>query len=104
MGVPFVFERVVLANRSIAMRAYNYQRYQRTASVPFALPGSVKWWMTIRNDVVQFAGLDLNDGSSTTATPAITYISRQEWGQRTLLQEEREKLVQGLYCLRDEYG
>jgi len=104
MGVPFVFERVVLADRSAAMRAYNYQRYQRTASVPFALPGSVNWWMTIRNNVVQFAGLDLNDGSSTTATPVITYISRQEWGRRTLIQEDHEKLVKELYRLRDEHG
>jgi hypothetical protein len=104
MGVPFVFERVVLADRSSAMRAYNYQRYQRTAAVPFALPGSVNWWMTIRNNVVQFAGLDLNDGSSTTATPVITYISRQEWGRRTLIQRDHEKLVQELYRLRNEHG
>ncbi|KAJ7163324.1 hypothetical protein C8R46DRAFT_1102999 [Mycena filopes] len=104
MGVPFVFERVVLADRSAAMRAYNYQRYQRTASVPFALPGSVNWWMAIRNNVVQFAGMDLNDGSSTTATPVITYISRQAWGRRTLLQEDHEKLVKELYRLRDKHG
>ncbi|KAJ7242855.1 hypothetical protein B0H12DRAFT_1131610 [Mycena haematopus] len=104
MGVPFVFERVVLADRSAAMRAYNFQRYQRTASVPFSLPGSVNWWMTIRNNVVQFAGLDLNDGSSTTATPVITYISRQAWGRRILLQEDHKKLVQELYRLRDKHG
>ncbi|KAJ7808853.1 hypothetical protein B0H14DRAFT_3090989 [Mycena olivaceomarginata] len=94
MGVPFVFERVVLADRSSAMRAYNYQRYQRTAAVPFALPGSVNWWMTIRNNVVH----------STIATPVITYISRQEWGRRTLIQRDHEKLVQELYRLRDKHG
>lgn len=104
MGVPFVFERVVLADRSAAMRAYNFQRYQRTASVPFGLPGSANWWMTVRNNVVQFAGMDLNDGRSTTATPVITYISRQAWGRRTLIEEDHQKLVRELYRLRDEHG
>ncbi|KAK7021199.1 hypothetical protein R3P38DRAFT_2965519 [Favolaschia claudopus] len=104
MAVPFVFERVVLADRSAAMRAYNFLRYQRTAAVPFALPGSVNWWMSIRNSVVQFAGLDMHEGSSTTATPVITYISRQAWGRRTLLEEDHKKLVQELYRLRDTHG
>ncbi|KAJ6584674.1 hypothetical protein B0H19DRAFT_1206422 [Mycena capillaripes] len=103
MGVPFVFERVILADRSAAMRAYNFQRYQRTAAVPFALPGSVNWWMTIRNNVVQFAGMDLNDGRSTTARPVITYISRQPWGRRTLIEADHEQLVKELYRLGDEH-
>ncbi|KAJ7505581.1 hypothetical protein B0H11DRAFT_2154339 [Mycena galericulata] len=96
MNVPFVFERVVLADRSAAMRAYNYQRYQRTAAVPFGLPGSVNWWMTVRNSVVQFAGMELDDGRSTSTTPA--------WGRRTLLKEDHERLVKELYRLRDEHG
>ncbi|KAJ7465287.1 hypothetical protein FB451DRAFT_433685 [Mycena latifolia] len=104
MGVPFVFDRVVLADRSAAMRAYNFQRYQRTAAVPFALPGSVNWWMTIRNSVIQFAGMDLDDGSSTTGRPVITYISRQVWGRRTLLEEDHKRLVKELYRLRDAHG
>ncbi|CAK5284375.1 unnamed protein product [Mycena citricolor] len=103
MGVPFVFERVVLADRSSAMRAYNFQRYQRTAGVPFALPGSVNWWQTIRNDVIQMAGMGLHEGQSTTQRPVITYISRQAWGRRTLLQADHEKLVRELYRLRDEH-
>ncbi|KAJ7081367.1 hypothetical protein B0H15DRAFT_786545 [Mycena belliarum] len=104
MGVPFVFERVVLADRSAAMRAYNFQRYQRTAAVPFGLPGSVNWWMTIRNSVIQFAGMDLDEGSSTTSRPVITYISRQVWGRRTLREEDHKKLVKELYRLRDAHG
>ncbi|KAF7297141.1 hypothetical protein MIND_00947000 [Mycena indigotica] len=104
MGAPFVFERVVLADRSSAMRAYNYQRYQRTAAVPFGLPGSVYWWQTLRNNVVQFAGMDWRDGSSTNDKPVITYISRQAWGRRILLKEDHERLVKELYRLRDAHG
>ncbi|KAJ7058167.1 hypothetical protein C8F01DRAFT_1027665 [Mycena amicta] len=104
MGVPFVLERVVLADRSATMRAYNFLRYQRTAAVPFALPGSVYWWQTIRNNVIQFAGINLRDGSSTTSTPVITYISRQAWGRRTLIQADHERLVKELYRLRDTHG
>ncbi|KAJ6620732.1 hypothetical protein B0H10DRAFT_2020318 [Mycena sp. CBHHK59/15] len=104
MGVPFVFDRVVLADRSAAMRAYNYQRYQRTAAVAFPLPGSMNWWMTIRNNVVQFAGMDPTTGSGTTSNPVITYISRQAWGRRMLIKEDHELLVKELYRLRDENG
>ncbi|TFK70399.1 hypothetical protein BDN72DRAFT_766555 [Pluteus cervinus] len=104
LGKPFVFERVVVADRSAAMLSYNYARYQRTASAAFALPGSVNWWMTLRNSVVQFAGLDPEVGGGTTAPPVITYISRQAWGRRMLIPEHHERLVQELYKLRDTYG
>lgn len=38
------------------------------------------------------------------SNPVITYISRQEWGKRTLIQKDHEKLVSELYKLRDTYG
>ncbi|KAF9462986.1 hypothetical protein BDZ94DRAFT_1259819 [Collybia nuda] len=104
MGRPFVFDRVVVADRSAAMLAYNFARFQRTASTPFGLPGSVNWWMTIRNNAIQFTGLSPNTGWGTTTTPVITYISRQEWGRRMLIKEDHEKLVSELYKLRDLYG
>ncbi|KAJ7750943.1 hypothetical protein DFH07DRAFT_1033851 [Mycena maculata] len=104
MGVPFVFERVVLADRSAAMPALNYQRYQRTAAPAFALPGSVYWWMTIRNNVVQFAGLDLGVGEGTLGPPVITYISRQAWGRRMLVPADHERLVRELRKLESTYG
>jgi hypothetical protein len=34
----------------------------------------------------------------------ITYISRQEWGRRMLVQKDHEQLVAELYKLRDNYG
>jgi hypothetical protein len=104
MGRPFVFDRVVVTDRSAAMFAFNFARFQRTASSPFGLPGSVNWWMTVRNNAIQFAGLTPNTGGGTTSTPVITYISRQEWGRRMLIKEDHEKLVSELYKLRDMYG
>ncbi|KAL0578940.1 hypothetical protein V5O48_003031 [Marasmius crinis-equi] len=106
MGVPFVFERVLIADRSAAMPAYNYQRSQRTASVPFGLPGSshISWWMTVRNNVVRFTGLDPSFGKDTTDTPVITYVSRQGWRRRRLIPEHHDRLVKELYKLRDEHG
>jgi len=104
MNRPFVFERVLVADRSAAMLAYNYARYQRTAGAAFALPGSMNWWQPIRNNVVAFAGMDPEVGGGTSSKPVITYISRQGWGRRMLLPEHHKKLVEELYKLRDEYG
>lgn len=104
LGKPFVFDRVLVADRSAAMRSYNFHRYQRTAAAAFALPGNMNWWMPIRNNVVEFAGLDPNVGGGTTSTPVITYISRQEWGRRMLIPADHDKLVEELYKLRDNYG
>lgn len=104
MGRAFVFERVVLADRSAAMLSRNFDRFQRTASTPFALPGSIHWWQTMRNQAIQFTGLNINIGGGTTSIPVITYISRQKWGRRMLIQEDHSKLVRELYKLRDEHG
>lgn len=104
MGRPFVFDRVVLADRSAAMLSHNYQRYQRTAAAAFGLPGSANWWMPIRNNVIQFAGLDPAVGGGTTTKPVITYISRQSWGRRMLRPEDHERLVRKLREIEQEHG
>ncbi|KAF8630885.1 hypothetical protein AX17_005243 [Amanita inopinata Kibby_2008] len=104
MNTAWVFDRVVVADRSAAMLAYNYARYQRTAAVPFALPGAVNWWMAIRDNVVQFTGIDAMVGGGTMGMPVITYISRQSWGRRMLVPEHHEKLVKELRKLRETYG
>ena len=102
MGRPMILDRVIFSDRSAAMKGYDFLRTGRIASEAFALQGSVHWWSIIRGAVAKFTGLDedLDDGS----TPVITYISRQEWGRRTLIQEDHEKLVKELYKLRDQYG
>lgn len=103
-NTPFVFERVVVADRSAAMLAYNYARYQRTAAVPFGLPGGPNWWMSIRDNVVTAAGVPPSSGGGTTSNPVITYISRQDWGRRMLIPADHDRLVKELYKLRDDYG
>lgn len=101
----YVLDRAVLGDRAAAMHGVNFLKTQRTAANPFALPGSVHWWQPIRNNVVGFAGLKEDawrgDGEK---RPVITYVSRQDWGRRMLVQEDHEKLVSELYRLRDTYG
>lgn len=104
MGKAFVYERVVVADRSAAMLSESFLRFQRTAASAFTIPSSPSWWSPIRNNVVGFAGLDPAVESATNKTPVITYISRQEWGRRMLIPADHEKLVQELYKLRDKYG
>lgn len=104
MGVPFVFDRVVFADRAACMNGELYLRTQRTASEPFALPGSPHWWTSFRDNVIQSTGLNASEGAGTMGNPVITYISRQDWGRRMLIQSDHEKLVEELYKLRDQYG
>ena len=103
-GRLFVFDRVILADRAAAMKGSNFLRTDRTASEPFALPGSVYWWNTVRGNVIEAAGLNRDTGYGTRSTPVITYVSRQEWGRRMLIQKDHERLVAELYKLRDTYG
>ncbi|KAI0030021.1 hypothetical protein K488DRAFT_55137 [Vararia minispora EC-137] len=103
MGVPFVLDRVLLADRAAAINGENFGRTQRTASEPFALPGSPNWWSTFRNNIIEFAGLNATEGQSTRSRPVITYISRQGWGRRMLIQADHDRLVEELYKLRDAY-
>jgi len=101
-GRPMLLDRVIFTDRSAVMKGTDFLRTGRIASETFALPGSTYWWSVIRGAVTKFAGLDedLDDGS----TPVITYISRQEWVRRKLIQKDHEKLVEELYKLRDQYG
>ena len=102
MGKAFVFERVILTDRSAAMLSESFHRFQRSTASAFVVPGSPTWWAPIRNNVVAFAGLDPAVENFT--TPVITYISRQGWGRRMLLPADHDRLVRELYKLRDKYG
>ena len=105
---PYVLDRVVLADRAAAMNGEMYLRTQRTAANAFALPGSVNWWTTIRNNVVGFsmqgAATDVAAVQGIETRPVITYISRQGWNRRKLRQGDHERLVEELERLRDEFG
>lgn len=101
----YVFDRVVLADRAAAIHGHIFLRTQRTAGNAFALPGSVHWWQPIRNRVVSAAGLnEFTFAKWGESVPVITYISRQGWGRRMLIQEHHERLVEELYKLQDSYG
>ncbi|EJD08554.1 uncharacterized protein FOMMEDRAFT_72556, partial [Fomitiporia mediterranea MF3/22] len=111
MGMPFVFDRVVLADRASAGEGDPFKATWRTASNAFDLRGSAHWWAPIRKSVLEFSGLP--EQWITGADPSaladnqkfvITYISRQGWGRRMLRQADHEKLVEELYKLRDRYG
>ncbi|KAJ7134322.1 hypothetical protein C8R44DRAFT_869977 [Mycena epipterygia] len=103
MAVPFVLERVVLADRSAAMSSPEFKRYQRTAAAPFGLQGSAHWWATIRNNVVQFAGV-VPEENTPSMPPVITYISRQTWGRRMLVPADHDRLVRALRNLEATHG
>ena len=104
MDVLFVFDRVVFADCAATMNGANFLRTQRTASEAFTLPGSPNWWSTFRNNAIESTGLNASTGAGTRGNPVITYISRQDWGRRMLIQRDHEKLVEELYKLRDQYG
>ena len=102
IGRPMILDRVIFSDRSAAMKGETFLRTGRTASEAFALPGGLHWWNIIRDAVTKFSGVDeeFDKGSK----PVITYISRQEWNRRKLIQEDHEKLVEELYKLRDKHG
>ncbi len=101
---PYVFDRIVLADRGAAMRGPTFVATERTASESFAFPSSRSWWSPIRSNVVEFAGLNRSVGDGTMGKPVITYISRQDWGRRMLLPEAHDSLVSALKDLEEEYG
>ena len=101
---PYVFDRIVLADRGAAMRGPTFVATERTASESFAFPSSPSWWSPIRSNVVEFSGLNRSVGAGTMAKPVITYISRQDWGRRMLLPEAHDSLVLALKGLEKKYG
>ncbi|KAJ4001921.1 hypothetical protein F5050DRAFT_1559619 [Lentinula boryana] len=109
LSIPILFPRVLIADRSAAMPAYNYQRFQRTAAVPFGLlipHGEERgdWWSPVRDAIRAFAGLDDDSATARTTRPVVTYLSRQDWNRRKLKTEDHERLVAELRKLEVELG
>jgi hypothetical protein len=103
-GRPFMYERVVLGDRIAAFEGREYQQSVRTAANPMALPGSKHWWSTMRSNVVEFAGVFPKDDDAAHEKGVITYISRQGWGRRMLIEKDHEILVEELMKLNATYG
>lgn len=121
----FVFERVLLTDRSAAFRGRHCgSENQRTASEAYEAVkarASKWWWEPVRRAVLHFAGvsqdiinLALNwptpapeGGFAITQVPpvAITYISRQSGGRRKLVEKDHLLLVESLekLCRKHEW-
>lgn len=104
-GRPYIFGRVLFADRAAALRGSQFAQTWRTASEAMALPGSPYWWSPVRKNLLEFVGVPESSlHPSDLETPVITYVSRQDWGRRMLIKEDHEKLVKELNNLRDKYG
>lgn len=106
MGVPFVFDRVLIADRAAIYNGTHHDPIGRPAAEAFnLLPGSANWWLPVRNAVLDLAGLTREE-SEREDVVVITYVSRQKPKRdgRMLKQEDHEALVEELYKLRDRYG
>ncbi|VDB90957.1 unnamed protein product [Peniophora sp. CBMAI 1063] len=102
-NVAFMFDRVLIADRSAAGLGNAFMSNYRTASSAMDLPGSPFWWKPLRENVVRTSGLD-DAALKRTSKPVITYISRQGLRLRSLRREDHEKLVQELNTLGEAQG
>ncbi|KZO90810.1 hypothetical protein CALVIDRAFT_489949 [Calocera viscosa TUFC12733] len=115
---PYVLERVIMSDRSAAIRGSGWMPAQRLASQAFDLRGVDNWWEPVRNAVVRFATEDADTRVSVgnlpgpavigrkkaSDKPVITYVSRQNWNTRSLRAEDHQTLVDALYRLRELHG
>lgn len=111
MAVPFVFDRIVISDRSARYEG-DWGNNLWWASTPASeLRNGKDWWTPIRVSLLSFSGLAAEWITGTTPDErvensklVITYVSRQDWGRRMLRQEDHEGLVTKLNALRDQYG
>lgn len=99
MQTVFVYERVVLADRAAAGEGDPFKYSWRTASNAFGLPGNENWWLPLRRSVLEFSGVPEQwIAGREQQKYVITYISRQQWGRRTLIPEDHD--VRACYFLQ----
>lgn len=104
-GRGYVYDRVVFADRAAALRGAQFAHTWRTASEAFTLNGSPYWWSPVRRNLLEFVGVpETTLHPSDSATPVITYVSRQEWGRRMLKKQDHEALVTALNELQQKHG
>ncbi|KAF9450284.1 hypothetical protein P691DRAFT_665614 [Macrolepiota fuliginosa MF-IS2] len=105
MQVPFVFERLVVADREAASKAL--ESSEPEFITPFdQLEASEFWWEPVRRTMESF--LDLSEHSSSSATTkVVTYIVTQdndEGRSAKLKEEDHEKLVSALKKMERNTG
>jgi hypothetical protein len=59
---------------------------------------------TLIGDVKDKIKSTIDEKNSHIGKPVISYLSRQEWGRRMLIQEDHDRLVEELYELERKYG
>lgn len=113
MQIPFVLERVVVADRGAAARARSVGDEQPAFSPPFAMESSLHWWEPVRRMMAGFCQLaDERDKKSSSqlkpqaeTKPVVTYLSTQEkpTGPR-MGDAEHQTLVKALNEFGYHYG
>jgi hypothetical protein len=104
-STPLALERVVLEDRSAAMRSPLWQASHRIAAGPMTLGANwTGWWAPIRDRIVDAAITTVEGSAPAAGPPVITYISRQAWGRRMLRPQDHSVLVEELQRLRAEFG
>lgn len=114
---PFVFERLVIGDRIAAEHSEQWAGLYKYAAPAFQLPGSgVNFWSPLRRALVQYIGQgytlpDMVDVPSVSKKSkaerkktVITYVSRQNWGRRTLNPKDHDNLVKALKGLERRHG
>ncbi|KAF8342741.1 uncharacterized protein EI90DRAFT_2902602 [Cantharellus anzutake] len=104
---PFIFDRVVIADRVSAEHAPEWNGLYKYVAPAFTLPGSPGplWWSPVRRALLQFLGKFRAMESPTASTvPVITYISRQDWNRRMLHPDDHKVLVKALGDLHRNHG
>jgi len=111
-GRPFVFDRVVIGDRIAAELSNQWPELYKYAAPAFEHPGSgTNFWGPVRRALVQFLKQDqlLSDSLSKASArerkrTVITYVTRQDWGRRSLRKADHEKLVKALKNLERRHG
>lgn len=91
LGVPFVFERLVVADRSAAATAL--EKGQPVYAPCMLLETSENWWEPVRKNLAQYLGeYDVKPKAKT----VITYLHSQDARSPKLSGDDHEDLVKGL--------
>lgn len=100
----FLYDLVVLTERTAATRGANYSADDKMAAMAHRLPGNQYWWTPIRTNVLEVAGLDrdVNGRVYSESKPVITYVVRQGRG-RALNRQDHRALVTALLAMEKEY-
>ncbi|KAJ7599040.1 hypothetical protein C8J56DRAFT_180699 [Mycena floridula] len=98
MEVPFMFERLVIADRACAARAV--EQHQPIFTPAFRHPVSPHWWEPIRKALAVYF-----DASDESRDKIVTYIDRQHQPHGSKMrQEDHDELVGALKQLAGRHG